>query len=108
MLLIHLFDNFRIKKINSRFLYNVAVLVLLCRIDVDSKKRNKPMNGIHEKALIHAFFISNTFINNARLKLAKNQANAKQHPEAEPWLVENYSHFSSMLLSKNNKTYSKK
>ena len=32
---------------------------------------------------IHAFFISNTFISNARLKLAKNQANAKLHPEAE-------------------------
>ena len=31
---------------------------------------------------IHAF-ISNTFVRNIRLKLAKNQANAKQHPEAE-------------------------
>ena len=29
-------------------------------------------------------FISNTSISNARLRLAKNQANAKQHPEAEP------------------------
>ena len=28
-------------------------------------------------------FISNTFIGNARLKLAKNQAKSKQHPEAE-------------------------
>ena len=44
---------------------------------------------------------------NARLKLAKNQANAKQHPETESLLVENYSHPSSMLLSKNNRTYSK-
>ena len=33
--------------------------------------------------IVHAFFISNTFTSNARLKLAKNQANAKQHPEAE-------------------------
>ena len=32
---------------------------------------------------IHAFFISNTFISNARLKLAKNEANAKQLSEAE-------------------------
>ena len=32
---------------------------------------------------MHAFFISNTFISNARLKLAKNQAKAKQRPEAE-------------------------
>ena len=53
------------------------------------------------------FFISNTFISNARLKLAKNQANAKQHPEAELLLFENCSHSLSALLSKNN-TYSKK
>ena len=37
------------------------------------------------------FFISNTFISNARLKLAKNQAKANQHPEAELQLFENYS-----------------
>ena len=36
------------------------------------------------------FFISNTFISNARLKLAQNQTNAKQHPEAELLLYENY------------------
>ena len=29
------------------------------------------------------FFISNNFISNTRLKLAKNQPNSKQHPEAE-------------------------
>ena len=57
---------------------------------------------------LHAFFVSNTFISNARLKLAKNQANAKQHPEAELLLFENYSHSSSTLSSKNNSTYSKK
>ena len=52
------------------------------------------------------FFVSNTLISNARLKLAKNQANAKQHTEAELLLFENYSHSSSMLSSKNNGTYS--
>ena len=57
---------------------------------------------------IHAFFISNTFISNARLKLAKIQANAKQHPGAKLLLFENYSHFSSTLSSKGNKTYYKK
>ena len=57
---------------------------------------------------VHAFFISNTFISNARLKLAKNQANAKQHLEPEFLLFENYSHCSSTLSSRNNKTYSKK
>ena len=56
------------------------------------------------------YFICNTFINNARLKLVKNQANAKQHPEAELLLFENCSHSSStlsfkktMIHSKNNK-----
>ena len=36
------------------------------------------------------FFISNTFISNARLKLAKNQTKAKQNLEAELLLFENY------------------
>ena len=49
------------------------------------------------------FFISNTFISNARLKLVKNQANAKQHPEAELLLFDSYSYSSSMLSSKNPK-----
>ena len=40
-------------------------------------------------------------ISNARLKLAKNQANAKQQPEAELLLFENYSHTSSTLSFKN-------
>ena len=52
------------------------------------------------------FFISNSFISNARLKLAKNQANAKQHPQAELLLFGKYSHSSSMLSSKNNRKYS--
>ena len=33
--------------------------------------------------VVHAFFISNTFISNGRLKLAKNLANAKQNSEVE-------------------------
>ena len=44
----------------------------------------------------------------AKLKLTKNQANAKQHPEVELLLFENYSHYSSMLSSINNRRYSKK
>ena len=43
---------------------------------------------------LHAYFMSNIF--------------AKQHPEAELLLFENYSHSSSKLSSKNNKTDSKK
>ena len=50
------------------------------------------------------FFISNTFISNSRLKLTKNQAYAKQHPEAELLLFENYSHSSC----ENNRAYSRK
>ena len=42
------------------------------------------------------------------MNVAKNQANAKQHPEAELLLLENYSHSSSMLSSESNRTYSKK
>ena len=55
----------------------------------------------------YAFFISNTFISHTRLKLAKNQANAKLYPEAE-LMFECYSYSSSTLSSKNNRTYPKK
>ena len=51
--------------------------------------------------------ISNTFISNARLKLANNLASAKQHSEAELLLFENYSHFSFTSSFKNNRTCSK-
>ena len=54
------------------------------------------------------FFTSNTFISNARLKLVKNQGKAKEHPEAELLLLENYSLTSSLLSSKNDRRYSKK
>ena len=54
------------------------------------------------------FFISNIFISNTRLKLAKNKAKAKQHPEAELLLSENQSLCLSTLSSKNNRRYSKK
>ena len=52
---------------------------------------------------IQAFFINNTFISNARLKLLKNKPKSKQHPEAELLFFENYSHSSSTLSSKINK-----
>ena len=40
--------------------------------------------------------------------MAKNQAKAQQHLEAELWLSENYSLCSCTLSSKNNRKYSKK
>ena len=53
---------------------------------------------------LHAFFISKK---QRQAKIGKkNQANAKQHPEGEILLFENYSHSSSTLSSKNNRTYS--
>ena len=61
-----------------------------------------------ELKITRFFYISNTFISNARLKLVKNQLNAKQHPEAELLLFENYSHPSFTLSSKDNRAYSEK
>ena len=40
--------------------------------------------------------------------MAKNQAKAKQHPEDELLISENYSLCSSTLSSENNRRYSKK
>ena len=57
--------------------------------------------------LITLFFVSNT-LSNARLKIAKNQTNTKQHTEVELLLFENYSLSSSTLSNKNNRTYSEK
>ena len=51
-------------------------------------------------ASLHAFFYKQHF-------KAKNQANAKQHPEAEFLTSEKYWH-SSSRLSSDNKTYSQK
>ena len=48
------------------------------------------------------FFINNTFISNARLRLSKNQAKVKQHPETELLLSETYSLCSFTLSSKND------
>ena len=60
------------------------------------------------KLQAQAFFIRNTFKSNVRLKLAKTKANAKQQPEAELLLFQNYSHSSYSLSFKNNGIYSKK
>ena len=48
------------------------------------------------------FFLSNTFISNAMVKLVKNQAKAEQHPEAKLLLFENYLISLSKLSSTNN------
>ena len=53
---------------------------------------------------IQAFFISNSFICNAKLKVAKNWAN----PEAKFSLFDDYLHSLYTLSSRNNRRYSKK
>ena len=58
------------------------------------------VNLINRSFEVHAFFIGNTFICNARLKLAKNYAKGKQHPDTELSLFENNLLSSSTLLSK--------
>ena len=57
--------------------------------------------------LCHLFTLYEFFISNARLKLEKSQAKAKQQPETELLLIENYSLSSSTLSSKNNSRCSK-
>ena len=49
-----------------------------------------------------------TFISNTRLKLAKNEAIDKQHPDTERLKFKNYLHSSSTLSTKNNRAFSKK
>ena len=58
--------------------------------------------------MIHASFISNIFISNARLKFTENQSKAKQHLKAKLLLSENYSLCLLTLSSKNNRRHSKK
>ena len=45
------------------------------------------------------FFYKQHSQNQSHAKIDKNQANAKQHPEAELLLIENYSHSSPTLSS---------
>ena len=56
-----------------------------------------PAPNLH--AWLQAFFISNTFISNVRLKLTK-KSKVKQHPETEILQFENYSHSSPTLSAK--------
>ena len=54
------------------------------------------------------FFVRNTLTNNSKLISTKNQAKAKQHPEAERLFFESYLLLSSKISSKNSSSYSKK
>ena len=54
----------------------------------------------------YTLFYKQHFYKQRQTEIGENQANAKQDPEAELLLFENYSHYSSTLSSKNNSTYS--
>ena len=58
--------------------------------------------------VLHAFFYEQDFYKQHQAEIAKNQASVKQDHEAELLLFEDYSHSSSTLSSKNNRTYSTK
>ena len=51
------------------------------------------------------FLCKQHFYKQCQVEIGKNQAIAKQHPEAELLLFENYSHSSFTLASKNNRIY---
>ena len=60
-------------------------------------------------ASLHASFsYKQHFYKQHQANIGKNQANGKQHPEAELSTSENYLHSPSTLSSNNNRTYSKK
>ena len=53
-------------------------------------KQTKYLTIENKGLTMHTFFKRNTFISNAKLQLAKNQAKDKQHREAELLLCKNY------------------
>ena len=61
----------------------------------------------NENILNTRFFHKQHFYKQRQPETGKNQAKAKQHPEAELLLFENYLLSSSKLSSKNNRRYSK-
>ena len=74
---------------------------------ISSYPGNKISPSRFPETRLHTFFYKQHFKSSARLKLAKNQANVKEHPEAELLLLEHISHSSFTLSSKNIRKYSK-
>ena len=90
-----------------RFSYHFLILFMSMFHFYTPRKVRKTFGFLAFSRVTCFFFISNTFISNARLKLAKNQAKTKPHPEVKLLLIENVSLFSSTLSSKNSKIYKK-
>ena len=62
-----------------------SVLKNILLHELYNKQRDRVM--VYDNGPLYAFFISNTFISNATLKSARNQADAKQHHEAEHFVL---------------------
>ena len=72
-----------IKCIKCHYLYSFKERVIILEARRISHLPSSTLFIIPLNQLYTSFLISNTFISNVKLKLAKFQANAKQHPEAE-------------------------
>ena len=75
------------------------------RYPIVAIKNKTFLDCFYQGKQIHAFLYKQQLY---KQRQAKNQANAKQHPEAKILLLENCSHSSSTLSSKNNRTHSQK
>ena len=103
VVLLWIFKILTLKNICKRLLLSTFLVFGLLLTVAISEKVWGLLFSLFLWCFVHAFFISNTFISNARLKLVESQANAKQHPEAELFLFEKYPHSSFTLSSKISK-----
>ena len=102
--------NFR-KYLRTPFLQNTSGrLFLACnRInDLVALVLNKVTRALVVRIMRHFLYKQQQFYKQRQAEIDKYQANAKQDLEAELLLFKNYSHSSSTLSSKNNRTYSEK
>ena len=106
--------NFFKRGFRSRVGYNFSTIFFEGRIkslicmDVLWLTLNMREAFLQYASLHPSFSYKHHFYKQARMKLAKSQVNAKQHPEAELLASENYWHSSSTLSSNNDRTYSRK
>ena len=59
----------------------------MIKTEINSGDFLKSILDVEDFKRYSIFFISNTFLSNARLKLAKKKANAKQHPEIIRFII---------------------
>ena len=75
----------------------------------NSRKVMKKIHGFLtiSSEMIKYCFISKTIVSNNRQKLAKNQVEAKQHPETDSLQLKKYWFSLSTLQNKNSRIYCK-